>query len=219
MKGQQLTDRQKEVLDTIRSHVKRRGIPPTRAELATDLDLANQAGVDRYLSTLQKKGWLRLHTGVDRGIHLLREGAPIFGLEELPEVAAGNPKPPGDYSEPRRLHDLDTFSEGFESTPSYFLKVTGDSMNLAGFNSGDIVAVKEGKDARNGDIVVARIGEAITLKRFHRENEYGNIELQPVSSNDEHLPIQVGEHTDFEISGIVVGAIIPARRPHTHEDR
>ena len=214
MKGQNLTDRQKAVLDTIRSHIKRRGIPPTRAELAKELDIANQAGVDRYLSVLEKKGWLRLFTGIERGIHLLREGAPLFDVEELPEVVAGNPKPPGYYPEPKRLHDLDTFSEGFESKPSYFLKVTGDSMDLAGFKSGDIVAVREGGDAQNGDIVVARIGEEITLKRFYRPNEYSNIELQPVSSNDEHDTIHVDEQTDFEISGIVVGAIIGTRRAY-----
>ena len=214
MKGQNLTDRQKAVLDTIRSHIKRRGIPPTRAELAKELQIANQAGVDRYLGVLEKKGWLRLFPGVERGIHLLREGAPLFDVEELPEVAAGNPRPPGYYPEPKRLHDLDTFSEGFESKPSYFLKVTGDSMDLAGFKSGDIVAVREGGDAQNGDIVVARIGEEITLKRFYRPNEYSNIELQPVSSNDEHDTINVDEQTDFEISGIVVGAIIGTRRAY-----
>ena len=76
-------------------------------------------------------------------------------------------------------------------------------MDLAGFKSGDIVAVREGGDAQNGDIVVARIGEEITLKRFHRPNEYSNIELQPVSSNDEHDTINVDEQTDFEISGVV----------------
>ena len=85
-------------------------------------------------------------------------------------------------------------------------------MDLAGFKSGDIVAVREGRDAQNGDVVVARIGEEITLKRFYRQNEYSNIELQPVSSNSEHSTIHVDEQTDFEISGIVVGAIIGTRR-------
>lgn len=213
MKGQTLTDRQRAVLDTIREHIKKRGVPPSRAEIGKELGIANQAGVDRYLRTLETKGWLRLHPGIDRGIHLLKEGAPLYGVQELPRVAAGNPRPPGYYPEPRRLHDFETFSEHFESKPSYFLEVMGDSMDLTGFKSGDVVAVREGRDAQNGDIVVARIGEEITLKRFYRQNEYSDIELQPVSSNSEHSTIHVNAQTDFEISGIIVGAIIGARRP------
>lgn len=212
MKGQTLTDRQRAVLDTIREHVRKRGVPPSRAEIGMELGIANQAGVDRYLRTLETKGWLRLHPGIDRGIHLLKEGAPLHGVEDLPQVAAGNPRPPGYFPEPRRLHDFDTISERFESRPSYFLEVTGDSMDLAGFRSGDVVAVREGRNPQNGDIVVARIGEDITLKRFYRRNEYSDIELQPVSTNDEHDTISVDEQTDFEISGIVVGAIIGTRR-------
>ena len=94
---------------------------------------------------------------MDRGIQLLREGAPILDPEDLPEVAAGNPMIPGDYPEPKRLHDFDTLSERFESRPDYFLQVKGDSMDLIGFRSGDVVAVREGGDPRNGDVVVARI--------------------------------------------------------------
>ena len=212
MKGQTLTDRQRIALDTIREHIKKRGVPPTRAELGRELHIKNQAGVERYLKALETKGWLRLLPGIDRGIHLLKEGAPLYAVQDLPQVAAGSPRPPGYDPEPQRLHDFDTFSERFESTPSYFLEVTGDSMDLAGFKSGDVVAVREGRDAQNGDIVVARIGEEITLKRFYRQNEYTNIELQPISSNPEHYTIHVDAQTDFEISGVVVGAIIGTRR-------
>ena len=212
MEGTNLTERQKEVLDVIRSHIKARGVPPSRSELARELKIANQAGVERYLRTLQTKGWLRLHPGVERGMRLLKEGAPLYHLQDLPQVAAGTPKPPGFFPEPKRLHDFETFIEQFESRPSYFLEVTDDSMDLAGFKSGDIVAVREGRDAQNGDIVVARIGDEITLKRFYRQNQYSDIELHPVSSNSEHSTIHVDAQTDFEISGVVVGAIIGTRR-------
>ena len=212
MRGIALAERQDKALQAIRHHVKRHGMRPSRSVLGKATGIANQAGVDRYLRTLETKGWLRLHPGIDRGIHLLKEGAPLHGVEDLPQVVAGNPRPPGYFPEPRRLHDFDTFSERFESRPSYFLEVTGDSMDLAGFKSGDVVAVREGRNPQNGDIVVARIGEDITLKRFYRRNEYSDIELQPVSTNDEHDTISVDEQSDFEISGIVVGAIIGTRR-------
>ena len=153
---------------------------------------------------------MRLLSSVDRGIQLLPEGAPVLDPEDLPEVAAGNPNVPGHY--PERLHDFDTLSERFEARPDYFLRVKGDSMDLAGFRSGDVVAVREGGDPRNGDVVVARIGEEITLKRFYRRNGHASVELQPVSSNPEHVTIRIDGQSDFEISGIVVGAIIGTRR-------
>ena len=212
MRGIELTERQNDALAAIRRHVKRYGMPPSRSELGKALGIGNQAGVDRQLSVLAKKGWVRLLPSVDRGIQLLREGAPVLDPEDLPEVAAGNPNVPGHYPEPERLHDFDTLSERFEARPDYFLKVKGDSMDLAGFRSGDVVAVRKGGEPRNGDVVVARIGEEITLKRFYRKDET-TIELQPVSSNPEHSPIYVNaETTGFEIGGVVVGAIIGTRR-------
>ena len=212
MKGTKLTERQTEMLDAIRRHIKDNGLPPTRAELAQALNIANQAGVDRMLNALVKKGWVRLFPSVERGIQLLREGAPIVGQEDLPVVAAGNPNDPGYYPERERLHDFDTFSEQFESRPDYFLKVRGDSMDLVGFRSGDVVAVKRGGEPRNGDVVVARLEEEITLKRFYCKDGT-TIELQPVSSNPEHSPIYVNAQTvGFDIEGIVVGAIIGTRR-------
>ena len=212
MRGISLTDRQNEALEAIRQHVRQHGMPPSRSELGKALKIGNQAGVERVLGALAKKGWVRLVPAVDRGIRLLREGAPVLDPENLPEVAAGNPMVPGDYPEPERLHDFDTFTERFESRPDYFLRVKGDSMDLLGFRSGDVVAVREGGVPRNGDVVVARIGEEITLKRYYRQNGYGSVELQPVSSNAEHSTIRIDGQSDFEISGVVVGAIIGTRR-------
>ena len=212
MRGITLTEHQNKALQAIRHHVKRHGMPPSRSELGKAMGIGNQAGVERVLSALSKKGWVRLVPRVDRGIQLLREGAPVLDPEELPEVAAGNPMVPGDYPEPERLHDYDTLTERFEARPDYFLRVKGDSMDLMGFRSGDIVAVRKGEDPRNGDVVVARIGEEITLKRYCRKNGHGSIELQPVSSNSDHDAIRIDGQSDFEISGIVVGAIVGTRR-------
>ena len=207
MKGIRLTDRQSEALDAIRHHVRERNLPPSRAELAKALGIKYQGSVDNLLNALAKKGWVRLFPAVDRGIQLLREGAPLFEQDDLPEVAAGNPQAPGNYPEPKRLHDFDTFSEQFGGKPDYFLKVRGDSMDKIGLKSGDIVAMQRTKEARNGSIVVARIGEDITLKRFRRTAD-NRIFLEPLSTNSIHEPISVDAQADFEIAGVVVGAIV-----------
>jgi len=215
MRGIRLTERQDEALEAIRKHIKRYGIPPSRTELGKATGIGNQSGVDRILSALAKKGWLRLFPSTDRGIQLLREGAPLLDPEDLPQVPVSNPVIPGDYPEPERLHDYDTLTGHFASRPDYFLRVKGDSMDLAGFGSGDVVAVREGGDPQDGDVVVARIGQNMTLKRYCQRNGHGNTWLQPVSSSDEHGQVRIDGQGDFEISGVVVGAIIGVRRDWT----
>ena len=214
MKGIGLTHRQKLMLETIRDHIKQYGVPPTRAELAKELEIANQAGVDRFLSALVKKGWVRLLPGIDRGIQLLREGAPILELEDLPKIAAAHPNIiPTEYLEPKRLHDFNTFSELFESRPDFFLRVRGESMHFAGFEPGDIVAMKRGGPPRNGDIVVAQVGDGVRLGRFFRNDENGTIELDPISTDPKRQQIVVDPlNHGFEVRAIVVGAIIGPRR-------
>ena len=166
MRGHTLTERQTDALSAIRGHIRRKSVPPSRAELASALGLKNQSGVDQILHALVKKGWVRIHTGVERGIELLREGIPLVEMQEYPEVAAGNPNIPEDYPEPERLPDHETLSKLFRSKPDYFLKVRGDSMDRTGIKPGDVIAMRQGGEPRNGDIVVARIGDGITLKRF-----------------------------------------------------
>ena len=211
MKAVALSPRQAQALAEIRAAVKRFGVPPTRAELRTALGIGNQAGVDRLLDALQRKGWIQLLPSVDRGIRLLREGAPILDACQLPAVAAGNPMLARDQPEPARLHDFDSFTHRFEARPDWFVPVEGDSLDRVGFRSGDILAVRRNPEPRNGDIVVARIGDEVVVKRFVRKDEH--IELQPESWNSEHEVIRVNEHTGgFEVVGTVVGGIVGARR-------
>lgn len=211
MKGSTLTERQSEMLDTIRSHIKRRGIPPSRFELAKGLKISNQAGVDRMLSALVKKGWLRLIPGIDRGMQLLREGAPLYDLEDLQEAAGDTSSIPGYDPEPKRLHDFDTFVEQFGSKPDYFVKVGRNRTDLVGYKPGDILAVRRGGEPHSGDVVVVRIGDEVTLRRFCPKGE-NSVELLPVHSDSKERPIQLDTEGDFEVSGVVVGAIIGTRR-------
>ena len=222
VKGEELTGRQMEGLGIIRRHVRRRGVPPSRTELASEMGLANPSAVDGHLNALAKKGWIELLPSVERGIRLLREGAPLVDVVDLPAVAAGTPILADERREPARLNDFDSFANQFEAKPDYFLKVTGDSLDKVGFHSGDIVAVCRQPEARNGDIVVARIGQEITLKRFERVDQE-TVELQPVSTNPEHHTIAIGRaSSDTEIVGVVVGAIVgrggvPSENRRGHE--
>ena len=214
MKALELSPRQNEALNAIRAHIKHNGVPPSRSELARALGIRNQAGVDRLLDALQRKGWIRLLPSVDRGIQLLREGAPVFDPRELPAVAAGNPIVAEDHKEPARLHDFDSFAERFESRPDWFVRVEGDSLDKVGFRTGDILAVRRDPEPRNGDIVVARIGDEVVVKRFYRK-DLDVIELQPESHNPEHEVIRVDANTTgFAVVGTVVGAIVGTRREH-----
>ena len=212
MRGTALSNRQREVLDIIRRHVRSRGVPPSRSELAREMGVKGQATVDQQLNALQRKGWLRLLPGVERGMQLLREGAPLLDPDQLPEVSAGSPVVAEEQTAPPRLHDYESMTALFESPPDYYLTVRGDSMNKVGYEEGDVVAVKRTPEASNGEVVVARIGAEIVLKRYCRKDR-DLIELQPESTNSEHEAIHVGPETDdFEIVGVVVGAIVGARR-------
>ena len=208
MKGIELTERQSQMLDIIRRHLKRRGVPPSRTEMAREMGLASVTGVDGHLNALARKGWVELIPSVERGIRLLREGAPLLDPDELPTVAAGRPILAEETTEPMRLNDFESFAGQFEARPDWFVRVKGNSMDKVGFRTGDIVAVRRQPEARNGDIVVARIGSDITVKRYQRTRA-NRVELQPVSSDAENETIRIGPDTeDVEIIGIVVGAII-----------
>ena len=215
MRADDLTPRQKAALDCIRSHLAEWGAPPSRARLAEALGCAFPSGADTHLKALERKGWIALHRGRGGGIKLLREGAPILDADELPAVAAGNPSVAYDQPEPARLHSYDSVTAQFSQAPDWFVRIDGDSVDKL-YQDGDVVAVKRNPDfPRNGDVVVARLGEAATMKVFHKVSE-SRIELRPASHNPEHQPILITEKTtDFEIVGVVVGAIVGARREST----
>ena len=176
------------------------------------MGLDHSSAVEGRLKALARKGWIEIERSGDRGIRLLREGMPILDTEHLPAVTAGNPRTFEECRNLPRLNDLESIIGQFESRPDYFVRVEGDSLDAVGLASGDIVAVRKQPEANNGDIMLARIGAEVTLKRLQRIDAE-RVELQPVSTNPEHDPIKI-EPTieDFEIVGIVVGAIIGTRR-------
>ena len=165
-----------------------------------------------HLAVLARKSWVEVIPGVDRGIRLLREGAPILDAEHLPAIAAGTPTVVEGCHNLPRVHDFESRSQQFEATPDYFVRVHGDSLDRVGLTTGDIVAVRHQPEARDGDVVLARIGEEVALKRLQRTGPH-TVELQPESTNPNHEPIRVDLRTDdVQIVGVVVGAIVGGRR-------
>ena len=206
MRGAELTERQQEVLDHIREHIRKWGVPPSRTDLARTLKLVSGSAVAYHLQALERKGWIQLNPGMDRGIQLLREGAPVFDPDRLPEVAAGTPILADESKAILRVPD--ELSRQIHPQADFYVVVRGDSMSAVGYRTGDIIAIRRTPDAAEGDVVMARIGTEITLKCFHRPAD-DRVELKPCSSNPEHRPIVIDEQTeDWEIVGVVVGAMI-----------
>ena len=204
-----LTDRQRETLDEIRAYMRRHGFPPSRKELSERLGLGHPSSVDVHLTALQTKGWIELRRDAKRGIRLLDEASadlPLIDLvEAIGEIAAGEPI----VAESRIVDRIpEAVAERFRPRPDYFLTVRGDSMDRTGLRDGDMVAVRARPDANSGDVVVARFGDEVTLKRFVRIDTR-HVELRPDSHNPLHKPteIDLAKHI-LHIDGVAVGALI-----------
>ena len=199
---QQLTDLQRNTLEFIRAFVRTNGFAPSRPEIAQGLDIKHKSGIDSRLYALERKGWIELRPGSPRFIRILDDDLPLIVAGS---VAAGEPI----VAEERIQHRIPrSVAECFRRQPDFFLRVEGDSMDRLGFMTGSVVAVKSQSDAENGEVIVARLEEEITLKRYFRLDER-RVELRPESTNSEHQPIEVDLETQaFEIAGIAVGALI-----------
>ena len=220
-----LTERQQEILNLIRQTVARTGFPPTRAEIARALGFRSPNAAEDHLKALARKGAIELTAGASRGIRLVESAdtaattsslasldnasssamagfADAMGRLLLPligRVAAGSPILAAEHVEREVGVDPGLFAQ----TPDYLLKVRGMSMRDAGILEGDLLAVKRASEARNGQIVVARLGDDVTVKRLqHRK---GHIELLP--ENPDFSPILVDGTQEFALEGIAVGLI------------
>lgn len=194
--GEPLTRRQHEILDLIRSSIEETGMPPTRAELATALGVASVNAVEDHLKALKRKGAITLTPGAARGIRLAEEpGIPVIG-----QVAAGSPLLAEESIERR----LGLSPSLFTPAADYFLRVRGNSMVGAGILDGDLVAVRRTSEARNNQVVVARLDDEVTVKRYRPEK--GGAWLVP--ENPEMQPIWVDpDKHRFALEGIVVGVM------------
>lgn len=195
-----LTKRQSEVLDHIKQHIATTGYPPTRAELARILGFRSANAAEEHLRALARKGAIEMVPGASRGIRLpepVQDGLPIVG-----RVAAGSPVLAQEHIDSHiKVPDL-----LFQPAADYFLRVNGNSMKNVGIMDGDLLAVHKTDEAKEGQIIVARLQDDVTVKRLkYGENRY-NVELHP--ENDEFDVIRVDLRTEpFAIEGLSVGVI------------
>ena len=213
-----LTDRQQQILDLVQSAIERTGAPPTRAEIAAELGFKSANAAEEHLQALARKGVIELVGGTSRGIRLQSEALralnqmrgkqfslPLPSLAQLSlplvgRVAAGSPILAQEHIDQTYVVEASMFPR----RPDYLLKVRGMSMRDAGIMDGDLLAVQCATDAKNGQIVVARLGDEVTVKRFRRNRN--TIELLPENPDFEPIVVTGGE-ADFVIEGLAVGLI------------
>ncbi|HEY9033637.1 MAG TPA: transcriptional repressor LexA [Pseudomonadales bacterium] len=188
------------MLDLIKRHIQETGMPPTRIDIANELGFRSANAAEEHLKALARKGAIEMLPGTSRGIRVIDDepaGLPIVG-----RVAAGNP-----IMAVENIDDYCTIPADFFHPPAdYLLRVHGQSMQNIGIMDGDLLAVHSTPDARNGDIVVARIDNEVTVKRLQRGRQ--KYRLQLIAENDDYEPIDVDlREQDFAIEGISVGVI------------
>lgn len=214
-----LTARQEQILNLIRDAIENTGFPPTRAEIATELGFRSANAAEEHLQALARKGAIDISPGTSRGIRLrdlpadtgltrtsgrqLALPHPLLMQLSLPlvgRVAAGSPILAQEHVEATYNVDPALFS----ARPDYLLKVRGMSMRDAGILDGDLLAVKKVDYVKNGQIIVARLGDDVTVKRYRKSGSV--IELLP--ENPDFEPIRVEpQHDDFALEGLAVGLL------------
>jgi repressor LexA len=217
LQSPKLTARQQQILELIQNAIARSGAPPTRAEIAIELGFKSANAAEEHLQALARKGVIDLVSGTSRGIRLKADNirsinesrskdfsisVPGFSQLALPligRVAAGAPILAQEQID--RTYYVE--NSLFQHRPDYLLKVRGMSMRDAGIMDGDLLAVQSTKDAKNGQIVVARLGDEVTVKRFHRNKNM--IELHPENPDYQTIVVEPGD--PFEIEGLAVGLI------------
>jgi len=213
-----LTPRQQQILELIQSAIANTGSPPTRAEIANELGFKSANAAEEHLQALARKGVIELVSGTSRGIRLkgqnlrdmqqsfnqhiaqpLRDLAASLALPLVCRVAAGSPILAQEHVD-QTFH---VESSLFQRKPDYLLRVRGMSMRDAGIMDGDLLAVQSTREAKNGQIIVARLGDEVTVKRFRRTPHV--IELLPENPDYKTIVVEPGE--PFEIEGLAVGLI------------
>ena len=196
----ELTPRQSQILEFIRGCIDASGMPPTRAEIAAELGFRSPNAAEEHLRALQRKGAIELIPGASRGIQLKDVLKEQLGLPLVGRVAAGNPILAEENIEDHVRIDPSMF----HPAPHYLLRVQGMSMRDAGILDGDLVAVHRTPEVRNRQIIVARLEDEVTVKRYRQEGR--TVWLLP--ENEDFTPIEVNlDQQHMVIEGVVVGLL------------
>ena len=196
----ELTPRQKQILEFIQDVIYETGMPPTRAEIATEFGFKSANAAEEHLRALQRKGVLDLIPGASRGIQLKDSLRDQMGLPLVGQVAAGSPILAEEHIEAHYRIDPQLFNP----KPHYLLRVQGMSMKNAGILDGDLVAVHRTPEVRSRQIIVARLDDEVTVKRYQQNGTV--VSLLP--ENDDFEPIEVDlRKQSLVIEGVVVGVI------------
>lgn len=187
-----LTQRQREILDWIREYVKGNGMPPTRAELCSAMGFRSPNAAEEHLRALARKGAIELLAGASRGIKL-QQSADVDGLPLVGRVAAGFPILAAEHVDAHYRVD----PRIFHPEAHYLLRIRGESMRDAGMMDGDMLAVHSTQVAHNGQIIVARVGDEVTVKRFFKVGDQVRLQAEnpdfpdiKVNLNEQHLVIE-----------------------------
>ena len=200
----ELTKQQLKVLACVEVYLNKTGFPPTRAEICKELGFKSPNAAEMHLRALEKKGYISIQSDSSRGISIIKsqqsfeqigDQMPVIGL-----VAAGSPTLAEENIEKRIPCDPNMFSDTFD----YFLKVKGLSMIEAGIHEDDLVAIKKTTDVKNGDLVVVRLEDEVTLKYFKQTDH--NLELIPANKDFSTIEVDLREEEAF-IEGKSVGLI------------
>lgn len=196
----ELTTRQSQILSFIQSFMHENGMPPTRAEIARGLGFRSANAAEEHLRALQRKGVIDLLPGASRGIQIRDDLRDQDSLPLVGRVAAGHPILAQENIESRYRVDTSLFNP----RPHYLLRVQGMSMRGAGILDGDLVAVCRTPEVRNGQVVVARLEEEVTVKRYRQEGPVAWL----IPENPDFEPIRVDlKQSAMVIEGVVVGVL------------
>lgn len=196
-----LTPRQQQVFDLIKSKIDETGMPPTRAEIARELGFRSANAAEEHLKALARKQAIEIVPGASRGIRILSDAAnDDEGLPLIGRVAAGEPILAQEHVESHYQVDPTMF----RPQADFLLRVHGESMKDIGIMDGDLLAVHKTQDVRNGQVVVARVEDDVTVKRLERKGSTVLLHAE----NEEFSPIEVDlTSQELAIEGIAVGII------------
>ncbi len=200
-----ITSQQQRVLDCIQIYLNKTGFPPTRADICKELGFKSPNSAETHLRALEKKGFISIESGTSRGISIINNDNkltqadneyPVIGL-----VAAGSPT----LAQENIEQTINCPNKFFDSDFDYFLKVKGLSMKDVGIMEDDLIAVKKTNEVRNGDIVIARLEDEVTVKFFQRKSPK-IVELEAANEDYENIVVDL-EYQDFHIEGKSVGLV------------